>query len=185
MHQTVRAALAIMPSVNSAIVIEAFCKTLGTQSVQDLVQPLRANIRDVQGGDLARADAMLISQAYALQTIFTELSRRAALNMGEHMGAVETYLRLAVKAQALCRRALEVLATIKNPPVVFAKQANIAHGHQQVNNAPARVENTKGENELLEDQHAAMDSRTTGTASLVNPELETVATRNRGENARR
>jgi hypothetical protein len=29
---------------------------------------------------------------------------------------------------------LETLATIKNPPVVFARQANIAQGPQQVNN---------------------------------------------------
>lgn len=177
--------LAIMPSVNSAIVIDAFCKSLGTQSVHDLVQPLRENIKDVQGGNLARADAMLISQAYALQTIFTELSRRAALNMGEHLGAVETYLRLALKAQAQCTRTLEVLAAMKNPPVVFAKQANIAHGHQQVNNAPARVENTKAENELLRDQDAEMDTRAASAASIVNSELEAMDALNRGENGGR
>lgn len=175
-----RAKLAIMPGVNSAIVIDAFCKTLGAQSVQDLMQPLQENIKAIEGGDLASADAMLICQANALQTIFTELSRRAAANMGEYMGAMETYLRLALKAQAQCTRTLEVLAAIKNPPVVFAKQANIAHGHQQVNNAPVRVENVKGENELLEDQHAAMDSRTTQAASLADTELETVATLHRG-----
>jgi hypothetical protein len=32
------------------------------------------------------------------------------------------------------RMTLESLATIKNPPVVYARQANIAHGPQQVNN---------------------------------------------------
>lgn len=175
-----RAKLAIMPSVNSAIVIDAFCKGLGTQSVQELVQSLQENIQAIKGGDLASMDAMLISQANALQTIFTELSRRAALNMGEYIGAMETYLRLALKAQAQCTRTLEVLAAIKNPPVVFAKQANIAHGHQQVNNVPTRVENAKGENELLGDQHAAMDSRTTQATSLANPGLETVATFDRG-----
>jgi hypothetical protein len=41
------------------------------------------------------------------------------------------------KAQNQCRMTLETLSTIKNPPVVYAKQANIAHGPQQVNNGTA------------------------------------------------
>jgi hypothetical protein len=66
----------------------------------------------------------------------------------------EIYLRLALKAQNQCRMTLETLATIKNPPAVFAKQANIAHGPQQVNNgaetlAPAREEKTIQSNELI------------------------------------
>ncbi len=48
----------------------------------------------------------------------------------------EAYMRLALRAQAQSTRTLEVLATVKNPPVVFAKQANIAQ-QQQVNNGPA------------------------------------------------
>ena len=42
-------------------------------------------------------------------------------------------MRLSLKAQGQCRATLETLAVIKNPPV-FAHQANIAHGPQQVNN---------------------------------------------------
>jgi hypothetical protein len=57
--------------------------------------------------------------------------------MGEHLGAIETYMRLALKAQSQCRATLETLAAIKNPPsVAFVRQANIAHGAQQVNNEP-------------------------------------------------
>jgi hypothetical protein len=56
--------------------------------------------------------------------------------MGEHFDAFERYLRLALKAQNQCRATLETLAAIKNPPVVFTKQANINHGNgnQQINN---------------------------------------------------
>ena len=43
-------------------------------------------------------------------------------------------MRMALKAQSQCRATLETLATIKNPPAVFARQANIAQGPQQVNN---------------------------------------------------
>jgi len=41
---------------------------------------------------------------------------------------------MALKAQGQCRTTLETLAAIKNPPVLFAKRANIAHGPQHVNN---------------------------------------------------
>ena len=54
---------------------------------------------------------------------------------GSYFDAGERYLKLAFKAQNQCRMTLETLTTIKNPPVVYAKQANIAHGPQQVNNS--------------------------------------------------
>jgi hypothetical protein len=41
-------------------------------------------------------------------------------------------LRLAFKAQGQCRSTFETLALMKNPPV-FARNANIANGPQQVN----------------------------------------------------
>ncbi len=54
------------------------------------------------------------------------------------MNAAELYLRLALKAQGQCRATLETLAVIKNPTALtFVKQANIAHGPQQVNNTIA------------------------------------------------
>jgi hypothetical protein len=48
--------------------------------------------------------------------------------MGEYVDAADTYMRLALRAQSQCRATLETLAAIKNPPVAFANQANIAHG---------------------------------------------------------
>ena len=97
------------------------------------------------------------------------LARRAANQ--EYLKQYESYLRMALKAQNQSRMTLETLAKIKNPPVVFAKQANInqGNGNQQVNNgtpAPAsRTEKTiNQQNELLEVQHGSetMDSRATG-----------------------
>jgi hypothetical protein len=68
-----------------------------------------------------------------LQAIFMSLARRAANQ--EYLKQWEAYLRMALKAQNQCRMTLETLATIKNPPVVYAKQANINNGgQQQVNN---------------------------------------------------
>ncbi|MBT2323137.1 hypothetical protein J7E62_12355 [Variovorax paradoxus] len=67
-----------------------------------------------------------------MNALYTELARRASLNMGEYLAA--TYLRLAMKAQSQCRSTIEALAEMKNPPVVFARQANISNGPQQVSN---------------------------------------------------
>ena len=37
-------------------------------------------------------------------------------------------------AQSNCRATVEALAYMQNPPTVFARQANIASGPQQINN---------------------------------------------------
>ena len=89
----------------------------------------------VRAGDLAGAERMLAAQApRTLDAIFNEMARRAALNMGQHIEAMDVYMRLALKAQSQARATLETLATIKNPPVVIARQANVTTGPQQVNN---------------------------------------------------
>ena len=44
-------------------------------------------------------------------------------------------MRLALKAQSNCRATAETVAFIRNPRTVFANQANISNGPQQVNDA--------------------------------------------------
>ena len=97
-----------------------------------MLDKLREQAAAAQRGDLGYPEAMLINQASALQAIFVRLVERAAQQ--SHMPNYEGFMRLALKAQSQCRASLETLAQIKNPPVVYAKQANIAAGHQQVNN---------------------------------------------------
>ena len=92
-------------------------------------------------------------------------------------------MRLALKAQAQCARTVEVLAAMKNPPIVFAKQANIAHGHQQVNNgvqpATHAGKTINSSNELLsEADNAPLDTRRTLETGRVNQELAAVETFN-------
>src|SRR6185437_3352262 len=104
----------------------------------------------------------------------------------------ETYMKLALRAQNQARMTLETLATIKNPPVVFAKQANIAN-NQQVNNGDAVPVAHAGEmenppNKLLEAPHAKpewMDARAAGEAAASNASLEAVAAVNRPKGSRR
>ena len=160
----------------------------GVISLTDMVASLEDRGRAVNGGDLSTAEQMLNSQAVALNAIFGELARRAELNMGEYPEAFERYMRLALKAQSQSRATVETLAAIKNPPVVFARQANINNGgQQQVNNgvgAAVPAHAAKSEvvpTELLEESgHGErMDTRAACAASRDDQQLETVGAVNR------
>ena len=127
------AGMALLPSVNGALVVASYGKALGDLDLGALTESFTEGIDRVNEGDLSRAEAMLFAQASALQSIFMSLARRA--NSQEYLSGLDPMLRLALKAQSQCRATLETLANIKNPPVVFARQANINNGgQQQVNN---------------------------------------------------
>ena len=100
----------------------------GEIGITEAVQSLRASLADVNSGDLRAVETMLLGQAVALNAIFAETARRSGVNMGEYTDAAERYMRLALKAQGQCRATLETLAAIKNPPLLFARQANINNG---------------------------------------------------------
>jgi hypothetical protein len=104
--------------------------------------------------------------------------------MGEYIGAAETYMRLALKAQSQCRATIETLALMKNPQAVtFVRQANVAHGPQQVNNVPQPSSNQASRaresenrpNKLLEQQHGErLDPGAAQTTLGTDPALATV-----------
>jgi hypothetical protein len=155
--------------VRGAVTSQAFSKVFGETDLQSLVDELSNQSLKVKEGNLTRAESLLTTHAHTLDAIFNELARRAALNMGEYLNSADRYLRLALKAQSQCRATLETLAAIKNPPVIYAKQANISNGPQQVNNgtqpAPSRQEKIISSNELLEHQHG--QRLDTGTQSAA------------------
>lgn len=168
-----------------AIVTQAFSKALlGDTDLGDVIDVMNEGADLLVKGDTGGIERLLHHQVVALNGIFAECARRSGVNMGEHLGAAETYMRLALKAQAQCSRTAEVLATIKNPPVVFAKQANFATGPQQVNNgmpAPAK-EIQNPQNEVLEDarhEQQRMDTRTTPAPARSNPAMATVEAKHR------
>lgn len=144
----------------------------------DLAEVLRKRASAVQAGDLSGVEAMLTNQASALQSLFVRLAERG---MGcDSLAAFEGNMRMALRAQNQARATLETLAAIKNPPVVFARQANISNGPQQVNNGTARAETETAPNNLLQEvTHERLDPRTPGTAGRSNQTLEAVAAINR------
>jgi hypothetical protein len=188
-----QAEMALDPRLTGAAAAECFASSVfGLLKVEELYVVLGRRARDVRENRLGSLEDMLTSQAAVLDAIFTHLARRAHLNLGEYINAAERYLRLGLKAQAQCRATLETLAAIKNPPVVYARQANIAAGHQQVNNgaaAPTCAKNSEDlPNELLEATGETIERLAAGTAVAAggsNPQLETVAAINGPANGQR
>ena len=193
-EQTTEQALvrtALRPSINGASVIKAYQGNIVGNDVDlaELVQGLSDSCKRVNDGDLSTLEAMLVSQATALQTIFTSLARRAQLQ--EHQKHLESFLGLALKAQAQSRATISALVDLKYPrQATFVKQANIAHGPQQVNNGAgadgsahvlghAHAEKSAPEqNKLLEANHGQpggrMDTRAAQAAERSNQAVEAV-----------
>jgi hypothetical protein len=141
--------------------------------INSLVKTLSGQVEAVNNGSMKQPEAMLTAQAYTLDALFNNLAIRAQSHC--ELLQFEACLRLAFKAQSQCRATLETLAAIKNPPVVFAKQANFAQGHQQINNSTHAGEIKNHQNELLEQTHGErLDTREKATASGANPAMATM-----------
>jgi hypothetical protein len=195
-EETISRYVVTVAAAQSCLAMEPWVKnSIGAPDISALRDTIEAQTKAMHGGDMSEIEAMLFAQALTLQATFTALSRKAAANAGEYMGATDTYLRLALKAQGQCRATLETLANIKNPrPVAFVKQANIAQ-NQQVNNhagefsdatARTREKTVNQPNELLTDARGThgnpLDTGTTRKAGASNPRMATVAKRHRATN---
>ena len=93
---------------------------------------------------MTRSEEMLAAQAHTLDALFNHLARRAL--SAELYGSPRHLPEDGTKrAQSQCRATLETLSVIKNPPMVgYIRQANIAGGHQQVNNGPGETYHVRG-----------------------------------------
>ena len=171
----------------NALTAARFSKlSFGDVDLTECLAKLNAVVERVHRGDLRATEALLTAQAVTLNTMFTHLAHRAA--SAEYLDQLDRYMRLALKAQGQCRATLETLAAIKNPPVVFARQANITSGPQQVNNGPvlngtparAAIQETAPD-KLLEGavDGERVDGRTESTTGRSDPAMATVGSRNR------
>lgn len=158
-------------------------------TIVEAIDVLKEQSEAVHKGDLSRAESMLMAQATALQSIFATLVEKGM--KGLTLPTFEINMRMALRAQNQCRASLETLAAIKNPPVVFAKQANVTMGPQQINNgmpatSPAREIEIK-QNQLLTKEHHGqrMDFGTPGEAISLDPAMATMGEVDRPKNRRR
>ena len=151
---------------------------LWSDSSSHIMAELQTKSAAVNSGDLRHVEGMLINQAIALQHIFLRMTVR-----GIHqakMEHIDGFMRLALKAQNQSRATLETLASMRTPPVVYAKQANINHGNQQVNNGVSITPSSDEKiinphNELLKEAgYERMDTGAATAAIVKNSAMETV-----------
>lgn len=127
------AEVALDPAAHALSIAEPFNRgSFGKQAVTETYETLINQVSGAKKGDLSHYRAMLAGQAISLNSIFTELSRRAALNMGDYLGATETYMRLALKAQAQSRASIEALDRLANGHVQTVKHVHVNEGGQAV-----------------------------------------------------
>jgi hypothetical protein len=111
-----------------------FSEIIDTAGVLDHLHTVQAA---VNGGNLAAAEAMLIAQATALQSLSARLIEKATSQ--EWLPQFECYMKLGLRAQRQSCLSIEALGALKHGPAIMARlaQVNIANGApQQVNNTP-------------------------------------------------
>ncbi|VTU36857.1 hypothetical protein H6CHR_04812 [Variovorax sp. PBL-H6] len=194
MAQTV-GRIASDPAVNAGSVMQSFGNHLGEDvSLMSMIEAIQGATKRVKDGDLSDLEGMLVSQATALQTIFTNLARRAQAQ--QYQRNLEAFLGLALKAQAQSRATITALVDLKYPrQVAFVKQANISNGPQQVNNRGFETNTRAGAHaaesqipqikELEAGDDQWLDTRATGSAVGASPHLEAMGKSHRPKNARR
>jgi putative sterol carrier protein len=170
-------------STMSAVLSADFSKSIFPDvNLADSISALSEKISTIQDGDMKPIEAMLIGQAQALQTMFVTLGRMAASKTS--LPQYVAFMNMALKVQSQSRATIQALTELKYPKqATFVKQANIAGGNQQVNNATSThapapaLENQNKPNELLEAQHNEwLDNGKTATPSTTNQAMATVAT---------
>lgn len=162
------------PHLRHAHTASAFAgKVLGdgieSPGIMDYVSHVESVTKKTESGDLALASRLLASHALTLDSMFTELARRAAVNMGEYLDASERYARLAMKAQSNCRATVEALAKLHQPREQIVKHVHVNEGGQAV--VADHFHNqtgAQGNGETNKQSHAAASAE--GGASLPGPD---------------
>jgi hypothetical protein len=124
-------------------------QTTGFESLQwaGVVDTYADRCADTRKGDLGSASNLLTSQAMTLDTVFTEMLRRAVANCGDYPEAADRYMRMAMKAQAQSRATLEALAKMHQPREQTVKHIHIDNrGGQAVVTDTVQAGGTKTEN---------------------------------------
>lgn len=179
---------ALKPSLNAGLVVDAYQGNIMGKDLEinELIQGLSNSMKRVKGGDLGGLEAMLVGQATALETIFTNLARRASTQ--DQLRHYESFMGMALKAQAQSRATIQAVIDLKFPrQATFVKQANIAQGPQQVNNGVASVPRAQTDgiqqNKLLEAQDGefsgGVDTGTQAAAKRGDPAMAAMGQGNR------
>ncbi len=127
----------MQPALKNAAAASTFTdKMIGSQielpGLHDYVRHFQDVSEMAAEGDLRMVSRMLAAQAVTLDSMFAELARRSAMNMGDYINASERYGRLALKAQANCRATMEALAKLHQPREQTVRHVHVNEGGQAV-----------------------------------------------------
>lgn len=151
-------------------------------SLEYAKEVLEKSFKELQEGDLSILEEMLLSQAFALNMAFNSLSVRASRQ--PDVSTMQMLMNLCFKAQNQSRATIDSLVRLKQPSSTqFIKQANIAQGHQQVNNLVEK--NLNPQNELLKDGYAQLDTGGTPTTTGIDTAVEALEKINGSKDIRR
>ncbi|MBS3929059.1 MAG: hypothetical protein KGZ65_12930 [Sphingomonadales bacterium] len=130
--------MALRPRARHAIASHGFVAGGVAGAVSDTVDAsqlahgLAALTGEVEGGNLTISSQVLIAQALTLDSVFTDLTRKAGNCLYSHPDAGERLLRLALKAQAASRATLAELAKLHQPREQTVRHVHVSEGGQAV-----------------------------------------------------
>src|SRR5262249_46006680 len=125
------AGLVADPGATPLVIAQRLSRQMGVDWTT-VAHDLREANEKLRRNDLSSVEDMLMQQAVALQMVFTRLTDFGLSGLPSK--GLDLLLRHGLKAQAQCRATLEALAAVKSPPAVYARQANVTTGPQQINN---------------------------------------------------
>jgi len=170
----------------------AFSTKLGNLDLTECFAQTLRNAQATANRDRSSQEAILAAQVISTNAIYTDLALLAHSNLGKGINVFERLMRLALKAQSNCRATAEALALMQNPPTVFAKQANISNGPQQVNNGVTQArrvargrESESQPNKLLGVHGERLDTGAPSKTGRGNPVLATVGAVDRTKDEQR
>jgi hypothetical protein len=152
--------------VGSEIAKRMVGKLPGEPEFDDFGSAIKAKAEAMAKGDMSMATEVLTAQALSLDTMFTELTRRATMNLGDYPLAAERYAKLAFKAQSNCRAALEALTRLHHPREQTVRHVHVNEGGRAVVADHFHQHTGDQENAKSNEQPRAIES---GTASSGQP----------------
>lgn len=175
---------ALTPTMTAAATAQRYAP-VGDVDLTALSTELTRQAGAVQAGDLSRAEEMLTAQAHTLDAIFNQLAGRAA--GAKYLPQLEAFLKLALRAQSQARATWEAVSAIQHPPLAgYINQANIAGGHQQVNNGAHARETARAPTQVQEQTDGEwLDSGAAGARRRADPSMAALGEVDRSEDAGR
>ena len=147
---------------------------------RSIIEAIRKQEKLLENGDFSSLENMLLSQTHVLNAVLSNMVGHMA--GADTLKKLETYGRLALKAQNQTRQTISTLAEIKGiKKTTFIHQVNQAH-NQQVNNGAGENLNNSANKKVINEVDRSDEAKRTGKnqqdKTLVIPEIQRRASPN-------